>query len=784
MLLHLVSRLARLRALLLVLALGVIGASAAAQDTAPKETPVPPAETLLEILRDDTSRQALIAELERLTETEVEEAVEAEPPVAQSVGRRIANVTQEAANSAAENLQSFWSSLSDAPDALDGLADLDLEIIFDAFGELLLVIVATVAVFLTLRGLAIPIYRRMGLRARSARLGHRTLIYFGSGLMDVLVVVGAWAIGYAIAVLALGQFGDIGIRETLYLNAFVAVEMVKVGMRMLLSPSTGDLRPLPVGDRPARYLSRQGNVIFSLLGYGQLLVVPIVNESASFGTGRAVATLIWVLAILYVAVLVWRKRKPVAAWLIRQTAPTEPRPEAVDDAPVMTPVEATTEDPDATEPASAEPAAAIPPRVETARAEDEVVRPAPRRSRLAPVANAWHWIVLAYLLAILVIVLTEPGDAVVDALAASAKIAVALIVGLVLSGLLAKAIARGIHLPPSVNERLPLLQRRLNRFVPQALLALRLVILIALVFYTMDVVGLFDAGGWLESDFGLRFTGTIVSVAVMLLVGFLIWIAMTSWVDYRLNPDFGDVPTAREQTLLSLLRNAATIALLILTLMFVLSEIGLNIGPLLASAGVLGLAIGFGAQKMVQDIITGIFIQFENAINVGDVVTAGGITGAVERLTIRSVSLRDLTGVYHIIPFSSVDLVSNFTREFSYYVIDMGIAYRENVEEVKRAMMDAFDELRRHPDQGAFLLGDLEWFGLDAFGDSAVILKSRIKTLPGKQWGVGRAYNEIVKRIFDERDIEIPFPHQTIYFGQDKGGNSPPLRVADARDDG
>jgi small-conductance mechanosensitive channel len=293
----------------------------------------------------------------------------------------------------------------------------------------------------------------------------------------------------------------------------------------------------------------------------------------------------------------------------------------------------------------------------------------------------------------------------------------------------------------------------------------------------LDVAGLFDAGGWLSSPRGLAAIGTLVSVVAIVGVAFALWLALTSWVEYRLNPDFGSVPTAREHTLLTLLRNALTIVLLVITLMFALSEIGLDIGPLLASAGVLGLAIGFGAQKMVQDVITGVFIQFENAMNVGDVVTAGPVTGVVEKLTIRSVSLRDLHGVFHLVPFSAVEAVSNFTRDFSQYVVDMGVAYREDTEEAKKAMFDAFDELRADPEQAPNLLGDLEWFGLDQFGDSAVVLRARIKTLPGKQWGVGRAYNGIVKRIFDERGIEIPFPHTTLYFGENKKGATQALRV-------
>ena len=160
----------------------------------------------------------------------------------------------------------------------------------------------------------------------------------------------------------------------------------------------------------------------------------------------------------------------------------------------------------------------------------------------------------------------------------------------------------------------------------------------------------------------------------------------------------------------------------------------MNIGPLLASAGVLGLAIGFGAQKMVQDIITGIFIQFENAINVGDIITVGGITGGVERLSVRSVSLRDAFGVFHIIPFSSVDMVSNFSRDYSYYVCDMGVAYREDLDEVKEAMMDAFDLLLEDPEQGQYVRDQLEWFGVEAFADSAVVVRVRIKTVPSRQW--------------------------------------------------
>src|SRR5690606_5764119 len=132
-----------------------------------------------------------------------------------------------------------------------------------------------------------------------------------------------------------------------------------------------------------------------------------------------------------------------------------------------------------------------------------------------------------------------------------------------------------------------------------------------------------------------------LSAAAILVVSWLIWLAMSSWVEYRLNPNLGHTVGARERTLLQLLRNAVTVVLATLAAMLALSQLGVDIGPLLAGAGVVGLAVGFGAQKLVQDVITGVFIQFENAINEGDVVGAGGITGSVERLTIRSVGIRD-----------------------------------------------------------------------------------------------------------------------------------------------
>ncbi|MGP1357078.1 mechanosensitive ion channel domain-containing protein [Roseicyclus sp.] len=721
-----------------------------AETTPPETTAAEARAALAEILRDEASREALIAELERAA-TEAEPVPEAAPL---SVTRQIATVTQGAVQGLMEGAVAFWTALARAPDALDDFGAREAGILFDALRDLLLVIGSTVVAFLVLRALARIVYASMGRRARAGGALRRWLIVLASGLVDAGVVILAWAIGYGLAATVIGQFGEIAIRQSLYLNAFLAVEMVKVVVRLVVSPAAGELRPLPISDRGARRLYRPLNLAISLIGYGLLLVVPIVTANASAAAGSTVASIVVILAALTLGVAAVLRRRAVAEWLLAQGRTPEPAPAAAGDGDIV---------------------------VEDIPGEGPRMARQPKREGVyAALARRWHILVLLWLGFILVVTLTRPVARVVDALEASGLLGLAIGAAVLASGMLSRAIGRRVRLPAHIAERLPRLEERLNGFVPQILTGLRIAILVALALFAVDVVGLFDVGGWLTTPAGLALIGTVVSVAAILVFAFAAWLALTSWVEYRLNPDFGAVPTAREQTLLTLLRNALTIVLLVITLMFALSEIGLDIGPLLASAGVLGLAIGFGAQKMVQDVITGVFIQLENAMNVGDVVTAGAVTGVVEKLTIRSVGLRDVQGVYHLVPFSSVDTVSNFTRDYSNYVVDMGVAYREDVDEAKQAMFDAYDALRADPEQAPNLLGDLEWFGLDQFADSAVVLRARIRTLPGKQWGVGRAYNAHLKRIFDARGIEIPFPHTTLVFGEDKTGRTQPLRVTQA----
>ena len=206
----------------------------------------------------------------------------------------------------------------------------------------------------------------------------------------------------------------------------------------------------------------------------------------------------------------------------------------------------------------------------------------------------------------------------------------------------------------------------------------------------------------------------------------------------------------------------------------VFSQVGLNIGPILAGAGVAGLAVGFGAQSLVKDLVSGFFLILENQIRVGDVAIINGTGGLVEAITFRTVVLRDNAAVVHVFPNGSINTLSNMTKDWSAYVIDLGVAYKEDTDRVVEVMRQVGEEMRADPQYMGAMLEPIEVFGVDDFADSAVTIKARLKTVPLQQWTIGREYRRRLKKALDAERIEIPFPHQTLYMGE----ASPAFRVA------
>jgi small conductance mechanosensitive channel len=188
--------------------------------------------------------------------------------------------------------------------------------------------------------------------------------------------------------------------------------------------------------------------------------------------------------------------------------------------------------------------------------------------------------------------------------------------------------------------------------------------------------------------------------------------------------------------------------------------------PILTGAGIVGLAVGFGAQTLVKDLIAGFFLTFENQVRVGDVAQINGTGGLVEAINLRTIVLRDLEGTVHVFPNGSIERLANRTKDFSFIVLDVGVAYKENVDAVFEVLREIGAELAADARHGASILEPLEILGVDAFGDSQVTIKIRVKTLPLKQWEVGREMRRRIKNTFDARGIEIPFPHLSLYVGE------------------
>jgi len=498
---------------------------------------------------------------------------------------------------------------------------------------------------------------------------------------------------------------------------------LKVGIRMLLQSEHEGLRLLAVDVDEARFWSRWIGKLISLVGYGLMTVVPMINLYLSKSLGEATGTLITLLAYLYATIVVLKHR-----------------------ARLRTSIE-----------------------LRAANSEGGAARVI-----LTVLSRSWHLLAIAYFTLVLILTFTRPDDALPFVLLASIKSIGVIVLALLLSTLLGQTLGKRLTLSDELKHKLPLLETRINSYLPKALYFLRAILFILAAMLTLSAWGAFDVASWFDSETGRMLVGKVMAVAVILTLAFAGWVALASVIEHKLNPETGSgEPSPRIKTLLALFRNAAAITLMTMTGMIVLSEIGINIGPLIAGAGVLGLAIGFGSQKLVQDIITGIFIQLENAMNTGDIVTVGGITGVAERLSIRSVGIRDLNGTYHLIPFSSVDTVSNYMRDFGYHVGIYGIAYRESIDEAIVHLQNAFEELAADEENRHKILEPIEISGVTALADSSVNIRVRIKTTPGDQFSVGRAYNRLVKIHFDNAGIEIPFPHTTVFFGQEKDGSAP-----------
>lgn len=229
----------------------------------------------------------------------------------------------------------------------------------------------------------------------------------------------------------------------------------------------------------------------------------------------------------------------------------------------------------------------------------------------------------------------------------------------------------------------------------------------------------------------------------------------------------------RLNTLVGILRKALRVVIWSIFGMIFLGKINIDIAPILTGAGIIGLAVGFGSQELVRDFLAGFFILLEDGIRTGDVVTLNGTSGKVEKIELRTITLRDLSGVVHIFQNGKINTISNMTKGWSAMVFNIGVAYKENIAQVMLLMQQVGDEMFEEKDFKVKMLDTIEVSGLNNFGDSALEIRGRIRTKPGQQWEIGREYRKRLKEVFDKHGVEIPFPHQTIYWGD----NMNPLKL-------
>ena len=239
----------------------------------------------------------------------------------------------------------------------------------------------------------------------------------------------------------------------------------------------------------------------------------------------------------------------------------------------------------------------------------------------------------------------------------------------------------------------------------------------------------------------------------------------------------------RYETLARVFRYGFTVLIWLVAGMLVLSELGVSIAPILGAAGVVGIAVGFAAKSLIQDYFNGIFLLLENQIRQGDAVEISGKTGIVEDITLRFVALRDIEGNVHYIPNGQITVLTNKSRGYAYALIEFGVAYREDLDEVYQVTRETAAAFRQDPEFGPKILEDLEIQGVQNWADSAVVVRCRFKTEALEQWAVRRNFLVWLKKAFDKHGIEIPYPHLTLYAGQDKQGNAPALRILQQPDE-
>ncbi|MBW6397145.1 mechanosensitive ion channel [Roseomonas sp. HJA6] len=519
-------------------------------------------------------------------------------------------------------------------------------------------------------------------------------------------------------------------------NAYMASRAVMVASRMALSPASPMLRLLPVGDETAAYITVWLRRITLVMVFGYAVAEAGLQFGLPWSAYDSILRVCALLVTLFLVIVILQNRTHVSDAL---RAPPLP--------------------------------------------EGQEVEPGRRllRNLRDRAAEIWHFLAIAWLIAAWGVWALEVQGG-FWRLARVSLLTLLVLVGSRLVDMgMRRALQRAFRISPDLSRRYPGLEERANRYLPVLKGMLSAFIGFIAVLLLLEVWGL-EAFSWFgQGKLGSRLMGSLASIGFTILAAMAAWEAANAAIQrhlLQLSRDAKAARSARVRTLLPMLRTALLITILVIVAFIILTEIGVNVAPLIAGAGVVGIAIGFGSQTLVRDVITGVFLLFEDAVAVGDVVQVGGLSGVVEQLSIRSIKLRAMDGSLHIIPFSAVTTVTNMTRDFAFAVVDVSIAYGEDTDRVSEVLKGIAAELREDVKWRPVIRDDLDILGVERLADSGVVIRVRLKTDPSQRWAIARELNRRIKRRFDELGIEIPYPHQKLVL--EKGMERHPAEVAQA----
>ncbi|WP_285110668.1 mechanosensitive channel protein [Leclercia adecarboxylata] len=665
---------------------------------------------LADVLENDASRQELISQLRSVAATPPQEPVPkiTPPEIAEekTVLENVTDISRHYGDALSTRFAQLYRNLIGSPHK-----PFNPQTFVVAARQFLLLAGLVFAFYWLVRLCAWPLYRKMGSWGRrknreTSSWIHLPLTIASAFIIDLLLLALTLFIGQILSEYLNTGNPTIAFQQTLFLNAFALIEFFKAILRLIFCPRVPDLRPFAISDRAAHYWSLRLSILSGMIGYGLLVAVPIISNQVNVQIGALANVLIMLCITVWALYLIFHNKRAITEGLLHLA--------------------------------------------DRSLAFFSLF--------IRAFALVWHWLASAYFIVLCFFSLFDPGNSLKFMMGATFRSLAIVGIAAFVSGLLSRWLAKTITLSPHVQRSYPELQKRLNGWISVSLKVARFLTVCVAIMLLLSAWGLFDFWNWLHNGAGEKTVDILIRIALILFFSAIGWTILASLIENRLSSDIHGrpLPSARARTLLTLFRNALAVVISTITIMIVLSEIGVNIAPLLAGAGALGLAISFGSQTLVKDIITGIFIQFENGMNTGDLVTIGPLTGTVERMSIRSVGVRQDTGAYHIIPWSSITTFANFVRGIGSVVANYDVDRHEDAEKAQAALKAAVDELLEREDIRGLIIGEPSFAGIVGLTSTAFTLRVSFTTQPLKQWTVRFALDSMVKKHFDLAEVRMP----------------------------